>query len=106
MNWITVYLTGRSDFREEVRKKLDHANLNFMPGYVDNSVSRFIHDLYWLDEKTDLRALKEAIGSKLIWKYRLKFYANLEDFIQSTTAKNLELTLEEREMIAAMQHAA
>lgn len=108
MNWNTVYITGRTDFREEVKRKLESANLNFMPGYVDNSVSRFVHDLYWLDDKTDLRSLKQAIGSKLVWKYRLHFYSNLEEFIQAKTrgSNSTMLTPEDLELIALMQSAA
>jgi hypothetical protein len=108
MNWNTIYITGRSDFREEVKKKLENSDVNFMPGYVDNSVSRFMHDLYWLDEKVDLRRFKEAIGSKLIWKYRLSFYMNLEEFIQARNKKenSLELTKEDLDLIASMQSAA
>jgi hypothetical protein len=103
MNWNTIYLTGRADFREEVRRKLDHTHLNYMPGYVDNSISSVMHDLFWLDESIDLSVFKEAIGSKLIWKYRLRFYTNLEEFVQSQNQKlDGKLTKEELEMIAAM----
>ena len=108
MNWNTIYVTGRADFREEVRKKLEHANINYMPGYIDSSLSRFMHDLYWLDEAVDQRVFKEAIGSKLVWKYRLRFYVNLEDFIQAKTARDNKLTLskEEQDLVASMQSAA
>jgi hypothetical protein len=103
MNWNTIYITGRDDFREEVRRKLDHTHLNYMPGYIDNSMTRIMHDLFWLDESIDLRTFKEAIGSKLIWKYRLRFFTNLEAFVQSQNNKdNDTLTKEELEMIAAM----
>lgn len=105
MNWNTVYITGRPDFRDEVRRKLDHSHLNYMPGYIDNSMSRFMHDLFWLDESISPRNFKEAIGSKLIWKYRLRFYTNLEEFVQSQNQQQDEaLTKEELEMIAAMLH--
>jgi hypothetical protein len=103
MNWNTVYLTGRADFREDVRRKLDHSHLNYMPGYIDNSMSRVMHDLFWLDESINLRTFKEAIGSKLILKYRLRFFTNLEEFVQSQNQTHDEpLTKEELEMIAAM----
>jgi hypothetical protein len=106
MNWNTVYITGRSDFRKEVRKKLEPSNLNFMPGYIDNSATRHMHDLYWLDEKTEIHSFKEAIGSKLVWKYRLRFFTNLEEFLQSkNSGKQLELSPEDLELIAAMQAA-
>ena len=82
MNWITVYITGKPDFRDEVRRKLRHSELAFMPGYSD-SPGPIVHDLYWIEEHTDIRVLKKAIGSKLIWKYRLRFYSSLEKFIES-----------------------
>jgi hypothetical protein len=102
MNWNTIYITGRSDFRDDVRKRLEHSDLNFMPGYTAGS--QVTSDLYWLDEKVDLRSFKEAIGSKLIFKYRLRFYNNLEEFIQSQNAeKSFELTAEERDIISKMR---
>jgi hypothetical protein len=87
MGWITVYITGKIDFRDEVLKKLENSNVNFMPGYTGASSDMDTHDLYWLDEKVDLRKFKEAIGSKLIWKYRLNFFTSLEAFIESQNKK-------------------
>lgn len=88
MGWITLYITGKSDFRAEVRKKLEASNVNFMPGYVGPSSDMDTHDLYWLDERVSLRTFKQAIGSKLIWKYRLCFYPSLEEFIESQKNKH------------------
>ncbi len=65
-----------------------------MPGYVDNSSSAVTHDLYWLNDQTEIRELKEAVGSKLVWKYRLRFYNSLEAFLQAQdkSQKSAELT--------------
>ncbi|HYG17725.1 MAG TPA: hypothetical protein VD816_02305 [Ohtaekwangia sp.] len=109
MNWTTIYVTGRAGFQTEVRKKLEHADVNYMPGYIDNSSNRVTHDLLWLDDKTDVRVLKEAIGSKIIWKYRLRFYTSLEAFVeaQEKPASDTQgLTAEEWDMIAAMRDSA
>jgi hypothetical protein len=108
MNWTTIYITGEKDFQEEVRRKLEHSRLNLMPGYIDNSTTRVMHDLYWLDEKTDVRALKEAVGSKTIWKYRLRFYTTLETFLQAQDAEknSSDLTKEDLDMIASMRDVA
>ena len=48
---------------------------------------------------------KEAVGSKLVWKYRLKFYASLEAFLQSqdNTAKAAELTQADLDLMAQMR---
>ena len=108
MNWTTIYITGRSGFQEEVRKKLENSNLDFMPGYVDNSTATVTHDLYWLNDHTQLREMKEAVGSKLVWKFRLKFYASLEAFLQSQDdkAKANELTQDDLDLMAHMRDVA
>lgn len=107
MGWMTIYITGKSDFREEVQKKLESSNVNFMPGYTGATSDMDTHDLYWLDESVDLRTFKEAIGSKLIFKYRLNFFTSLEAFIESQKNKNKEgdLTPEENELLSRMQES-
>ena len=107
MSWTTIYITGRSDFREEVRKKLEHSDQRYMPGFIESPGDVMMHDLYWLDGRTDLRTFKEGIGGKIIWKYRLRFFRTLEEFQQSQQAKTKnEFSAREREMIAEMQGAA
>lgn len=105
MNWITLYITGNRDFREDLRKKLSGTKLEVMLGYVDTTTGPGNYDLFWLGEKTSLRGFKEVIGSKLIWKYRLRFYTNLEEFIQSVNVKmnSTEFTAEEQSMMEAMR---
>ena len=104
MNWNTIYIKGRSDFREEVRRKLEHSSLRFMPGYIESISGK--NDLYWIDEKITLRKFKQAIGSKLIWKYRLTFYSSLEAFIESQNrTRSLAFTDEEIELIELMKSA-
>ena len=107
MNWTTLYITGRTDFRDDVHRKLDGSPVDFMPGYIE-STGNGVHDLIWINEKATLREIKEAIGGKLIWKYRLRFYTNLEDFIQSVNgpAKQRGWTNEELDLLAAMRQSA
>lgn len=107
MGWITIYITGKSDFREEVQKKLEGSSVNFMPGYTGATSDMDTHDLYWLDENVDLRTFKEAIGSKVLFKYRLNFFTSLEAFIESQKNKNKEgdLTPEENELLSRMQES-
>lgn len=84
MNWSTIYIKGVGDFREEVRRKLEHSDLNVMPGSLGgSSESKYVYDLYWIDENTDLKSIKKAIGARMVWKYRLRFYRSLEEFIAS-----------------------
>jgi hypothetical protein len=98
MGWITIYITGKSDFREEVLKRLEGSEVNFMPGNTGASSDMDTHDLYWLDERVDIRAFKQAIGSKLIWKYRLSFFTSLEAFIESQKNLRQERELQEEDM--------
>ena len=108
MSWTTIYITGRPKFQAEVRKKLAHANLDFMPGYVDNTTATVNSDLYWLNDQTELREMKAAIGSKLVWKYRLKFYRSLEAFLEmhDDSAKAAELTQDDLDLMAHMREVA
>jgi hypothetical protein len=106
MGWTTLYITGKSDFRDEVRERLEHSDLNLMPGYTGTfSGNEEVHDLYWVDEKIKLRAFKEAVGSKLIWKYRLHFYPSLEAFIEAQNQRkdSSELTPEDLALIAEIK---
>lgn len=107
MGWTTFYINGKGDFQEEVGKKLDHSDLKLMPGYTGGTSTNpeFSSDLYWVDETVDLREFKEAIGSKLIWKYRLRFYTSLEAFIESQNdpKSTVDFTAEERALMAEMQ---
>ena len=104
MAWHTIYITGNSDFRKEVRKKLEYADPRFMPGYIENSSELDTHDLYWLDGRNNMRAFKQAIGAKLIWRYRLRFFNSLEAFLEYENSKDKteEFTPEELKRIAAM----
>ena len=81
MNWTTIYITGKPDFKEEVAKKLENSDLKYMPGNIGSAIEG-TDDLYWLDSNTNLREFKEAIGGKLIWKNRLRFFSSLEQFLE------------------------
>ena len=103
MNWIPLYITGKIGFCEEVRKKIEQADISLMPGYVGGATLDY--DLYWIDDQLQLRTLKEAIGSKLIWKYRLQF-KGLQDFIESQHAQDVTLTEEDLAKIEEMKSVA
>lgn len=108
MGWTTLYITGKSDFKDEVRYKLEAAPLDIMPGYTGSiGGTEEVHDLYWIDDETPLRRVKEAIGSKLIWKYRLKFYNSLEEFIESqnNVRNKVALSKEDLALLAEMKAA-
>ena len=109
MGWTTLYITGRQDFREEVKERLEDSKLDIMPGYTGTLTSSGeVHELYWMDEDVNLRSIKEEIGSKLICKYRLKFYPSFESFIESQnekTNKKAQLTEEDLALIEEIKAA-
>ena len=107
MSWITIYISGKSEFRQDVRRKLEHSSIPHMPGYIETYPGQDPADLYWMDGTVSLRKIKEAIGGKLIWKNRLRFYTSLEEFMASRQAPpDNSFTNREREMITEMREAS
>lgn len=98
MNWVTIYITGKTGFHQEILDSLEDTNLKIMPGTTgsDQNVC-----LLWIDESVNLRELKKAIGSKVVFKYRLQFFNNLED-IHKEEATSEVLTEGETSMIREM----
>jgi hypothetical protein len=84
MNWNTIYIRGRFDFREEVNRRLEHSRLRVMPGSLGTTEEAA--EMYWVADQVALKDFKRAIGAKTIWKYRLRFYTSLEEFIEAKYA--------------------
>ena len=105
MNWNTIYITGNDDFWEDVNKRLSQSELNFLTGYIEQRPDNKFHGLYWLDNQVDLRAFKEAIGGKLIWKYRLNFFNDLEQAkeLSDNQDDSTSFTDKENALIKAMR---
>lgn len=97
MSWTTIYISGRPGFREEVLHELEQSGISFMPGSTEGSSDIC---LFWMDDETPLRDFKKAIGSKTVFKYRLQFHENQEDF--HTPEKRDTLTTREKAMIREM----
>jgi len=93
MGWITIYIKGKSGFEPEVLSTLNSSGFPFMPGssYEQGMM------LYWIPEQKALRAFKKAIGSKIVFKYRLRFFTDVEEFVEfkHNEAENPELREEE-----------
>jgi hypothetical protein len=98
MNWITIYITGKNGFQEEVLDILSNTKLKVMPGSTGGEKDVC---LLWIDETVDLKSLKKAIGSKVIFSYRLRFYRELEE-IQQENQQTEEFTVDETSRIREM----
>lgn len=98
MSWNTLYITGKPGFKEEVLESLDGSDLPVMPGSTGNEQDI---SLFWIDDSLPIRAFKKAIGSKIVFKYRLHFFKSLEE-LQRQQEKNTSLTPREEAMIREM----
>jgi hypothetical protein len=98
MSWNTIYITGKSGFKEEILKSLENSDLPFMPGSTGNEQDI---SLFWIDDSLSLRDFKKAIGSKVVFKYRLQFFNHLEE-LQGEQEKKPSLTPREEAMIREM----
>lgn len=97
MSWNTIYITGKPGFKEEVSKSLEDSE-SVMPGSIGNDQNV---SLFWIDDTLPLRDFKKAIGSKIVFKYRLQFFNSLEE-LQRQQGKNTSLTPREKAMIREM----
>lgn len=75
MGWKTIYIHGNTGCGPDIMRHMEHSDIIHMPGTI---VGEDNIGLYWVDEKTDLRDFKKAIGSKTIFKHRLRFFSSLE----------------------------
>jgi hypothetical protein len=97
MSWSTIYIHGKAGFKEALEVELQDT---WMRGANDTG-----HDLvmYWLREDASLRDFKLAIGSKIIFKYRLHFFSTVDEYLQLKN-KNLNtgLSPQENQMVRKM----
>ena len=102
MEWTTVYVTGKPEFEEDVVHNLRDAGFNFMEGTKEGDLT-----LFWIDEKATVRDFKKAIGSKTVFKYRLRFYSSQEAFLETTKDQEGEnnFTPQEQALIRKMIEA-
>lgn len=108
MNWNTIYITGNDNFWEEVNKKLAHSDLSYQNGFIEQLPDGKYQGLYWLDNKIKLREFKEVITGKLIWKYRLNFFFELEQPVKSKSNDGSpeKLSVKEKKLLKAMRNSS
>lgn len=97
MIWSTVYIKGREGFEREVIHQLEKSGFSFLPGTEEQGLS-----LFWVDNLAKLREFKMAIGSKTIFKYRLRFFLSLEEAEQKSYSRS-SFTLDEEKKVKKME---
>jgi hypothetical protein len=78
-----VYIIGNPGFTELLNKEL-HDNGMYIRGQATVEVPDKEVQLYWISNRKKLREFKRAVGADLVWKYRLNFYFELENFTQES----------------------
>lgn len=98
MSWTTVYIKGNTGFETEVLRHLEKSGFSFLPGtdYVEDGIS-----LYWINDASQLRDFKKAINAKTIFKYRLRFFFDL-DKAREKAGRSMRLTPKEEAMVKKM----
>jgi hypothetical protein len=96
MSWVTVYMRGRKGFRKEILAKLERT---WLPGSHGENNDLL---MFWIEEASRLRSLKMAIGSKLIFKYRLRFFTDLDSDLKAEKRQSSEFSTMETEMMTRM----
>ena len=106
MNWNTIYITGNDNFWDDVIKKLSHSDIRYLPGFIEKQDEKFL-GLIWIDNQVDLREFKEAITAKLIWKYRLQFFNEIEKTkpLEGNPLQTSILSEKEHTLLKAMRSA-
>jgi len=95
MGWITVYIKGKSGFEEEVLDRLNGSDFPFMPG---TSYEKGLM-LCWIPDQKTVRSFKQAIGSRIVFRHRLRFYTNVEALIEQNHNHKSDQEVSEREEV-------
>jgi hypothetical protein len=79
MAWKTLYVTGRAGFDAAILHYLERSDIHFLTGSFN------AHDtyLFWVTNHFVLQDLKKAIGGKVIFKYRMRFFFEVDAFLSS-----------------------
>lgn len=104
MGWSTLYIYGKSGFEREVLDQLEHSSIGFMPGSTTGEENSA---LYWVDDHTNMRDFKKAVGSAIVFKYRLRFFSTLEglhEFQDQRLISTDTFTPQEQALIRKMSH--
>lgn len=104
MGWSTLYIHGKPGCGQDVLDKLERSSIGFMPGSMSGEQNV---TLYWVDERTTMRDFKKAIGSEIVFKYRLRFFNSLEslhEFQDQQIRSKDSFTPQEQALIRKMTH--
>ena len=94
MDWTTLYIKGKRGFKPLVLAR--------MKGVILHGSSQPNHEvlLVWIKCAKTLRSLKLLIGADLIFRYRLHFFTDLNEHLESKEVNDKQfLSARETEML-------
>lgn len=94
--WTPVYITGKSGFGEVIENKLND-------NWVLGTAALLDGLMFWLPDVSLLRKFKEAVGAKLILKYRLRFFIDVEEQLLFNLIPDHEFSAAEKIMISEVK---
>ncbi|HEY0653316.1 MAG TPA: hypothetical protein VGD65_09315 [Chryseosolibacter sp.] len=74
--WNTLYVAGRSGFTAVLINALMVSGEDFLTGSFDADGVY----LFWVPENFSLPKLKATLGPGIVFKYRLRFFDNIDSF--------------------------
>lgn len=74
----TIYITGIKKYKVSIYKGLSKSNLVQNVDYI-YGLDGEDYALMWISDTLDLKEFKKAIGSKFVWKHRMRFYNTYEE---------------------------
>ena len=96
MDWKSIYTAGKPGFSHEVFRGFKNLETDFMTGSFIEGVTYH----YWIPQTFNLDDLKREIGAKQIFKFRIRFFLNEEDYItfRDRDKKNHRFTAAQEQM--------
>jgi hypothetical protein len=74
----TIYITGIKKYQISVIMGLEKSDLKEGIDYIQG-LNGEDFALVWIDDQLNLKEFKKAIGSKFVWKHRMRFFENIDD---------------------------
>ena len=98
MDWITLYVKGRVGFKPLVLAKLKEVILHGSSP-ADQDVL-----MVWVKGNKSLRSIKLMIGAETVFRYRLRFFTDLNEHLKTKAVGNHRpLSVRERELLQKMR---
>ena len=97
MDWTTLYIKGRPGFKPFTLARLKRVILHGS-SLPDQDVL-----MVWTRKSHSLRSIKEVIGAEAVFRYRLRFFTDLNEYLEPKGADNLPLTVRESDLLQKMR---